>query len=125
MIQILNQELKKNLGIIILQRIIALKSCYQLFKGKKRDRLPNNLMMQFQADLLRVPVVRPKVLETTALGVAYLAGLAVGYWDTRDEISRKWHADKTFKPTMPVAQAEALRKKWRSALERSRAWVDG
>ena len=58
----------------------------------------NNLLMQFQADILRVPVVRPKIVETTALGAAYLAGLAVGFWKDRAEVQRAWEADRTFEP---------------------------
>ena len=60
----------------------------------------NNLLMQTQADILGVPVVRPKVTETTALGAAYLAGLAVGYWDSIEQIGKQWKADRTFEPTL-------------------------
>ncbi len=60
----------------------------------------NNLLMQFQADLLGVPVVRPKVQETTALGAAYLAGLAVGYWKNTDDIRANWQIDRRFEPAM-------------------------
>jgi glycerol kinase len=63
----------------------------------------NNLLMQLQADLLNVPVVRPKVAETTALGAAYLAGLAVGYWTSQADIARQWQADRRFKPAMKSA----------------------
>jgi glycerol kinase len=76
----------------------------------------NNLLMQFQADLLRVPVVRPAVLETTALGAAYLAGLAVGFWKSRDDIARQWQVETTFKPTMKPAMARRLRAGWQRAL---------
>jgi glycerol kinase len=76
----------------------------------------NNLLLQFQADLLRVPVVRPAVLETTALGAAYLAGLAVGYWKSRDDIARQWQADVTFQPTMKPAAARKLQEGWQRAL---------
>ena len=72
----------------------------------------NNLLMQFQADLLDVAVVRPRVLETTALGAAYLAGLAVGYWRNRGDIVDQWQVDKEFTPTMPTEQAEALKYGW-------------
>jgi glycerol kinase len=84
----------------------------------------NDLLMQFQADLLGVPVVRPRVLETTALGVAYLAGLAVGYWKSRDEIAQQWQIDKKFTPQMPKEQVNALKQGWQKALGRSKAWVE-
>ena len=82
----------------------------------------NNLLMQFQADLLGVPVVRPMVRETTALGAAYLAGLAVGYWRDRAEIGRLWRAEHTFNPTMERGRAYELRSYWSRALERTRGW---
>ncbi len=84
----------------------------------------NNLLMQFQADLLDVAVVRPRVLETTALGAAYLAGLAVGYWRNRGDIADQRQVDKEFTPTMPTEQAEALKHGWQRALERSKGWVE-
>jgi glycerol kinase len=84
----------------------------------------NNLLMQFQADLLGVPVVRPAIQETTALGAAYLAGLAVGYWRDQAEIAKQWKIDHTFEPAMKKAQREALREKWNKALDRSRNWAD-
>jgi glycerol kinase len=82
----------------------------------------NDLLMQFQADILRVPVVRPKTLETTALGAAYLAGLAVGYWDSVDSIRSQWETDRRFEPAMPEEQVRELRNGWERALERSRGW---
>jgi glycerol kinase len=82
----------------------------------------NNLLMQFQADLLGVPVVRPLVRETTALGAAYLAGLAVGYWSSRAELGRLWQAEHTFFPAMEGGQALALRRNWSRALERTKGW---
>ncbi len=82
----------------------------------------NNLLMQFQADLLGVPVVRPRVRETTALGAAYLAGLAIGYWRDRAEIGRLWQAEHTFTPTMGREQAAELRSRWSRALERTKGW---
>ncbi|HVW03578.1 MAG TPA: glycerol kinase GlpK [Vicinamibacterales bacterium] len=82
----------------------------------------NNLLMQFQADLLGVPVVRPTVSETTALGAAYLAGLAVGYWKSRAEIAEQWQTDRRFTPTMRPAVRRALEEGWRKALTRSRGW---
>ena len=82
----------------------------------------NNLLMQFQSDLLGVPVVRPKVSETTALGAAYLAGLAVGYWKSQSEISKQWQIDSRFKPSMKAKQRNTLYAEWNRALERSRNW---
>ena len=84
----------------------------------------NNLLMQFQADLLGVPVVRPRVLETTALGAAYLAGLAIGYWQSRDDIADQWQVDRRFIPVMPTQQVDTLKRDWQRALERSKRWVD-
>jgi glycerol kinase len=84
----------------------------------------NDLLLQFQADLLGVPTVRPKVHETTALGAAYLAGLAVGYWKSIDEVSANWQVDRVFEPSMPRAQAEDLRAGWSRAVERAKRWVE-
>jgi glycerol kinase len=83
----------------------------------------NDLLMQFQADLLGVPVVRPMVRETTALGAAFLAGLAVGYWRDRSEIGRLWQAEHTFNPSMERGCAEELRSRWSRALERTMGWA--
>jgi glycerol kinase len=82
----------------------------------------NNLLMQFQADLLGVPVVRPRCRETTALGAAYLAGLAVGYWRDRDEIARLWQKDRVFEPGMGRDWSLDLRRRWERALERAKGW---
>ena len=79
--------------------------------------------MQFQADLLGVPVVRPEVTETTALGAAYLAGLAVGFWDSTETLARQWRVDRRFEPHMPPAQAAARRAEWNEALGRSKNWI--
>jgi glycerol kinase len=84
----------------------------------------NGLLMQFQSDLMGVPVLRPKVAETTALGAAYLAGLAVGYWKSRHEISRQWQIDARFKPGMKPAEVRRLMTGWGKALDRSRQWED-
>lgn len=84
----------------------------------------NNFLMQFQSDILGVPVDRPKVIETTALGAAYLAGLAVGYWKDKDEISAKWQIDNTFKPEMETDKRDGLYKGWKKAVERSLDWED-
>jgi glycerol kinase len=82
----------------------------------------NDALMQFQADLLRVPVVRPAVTETTALGAAYLAGLAVGFWPSTSEISQQWRVDRRFEPRMPESHANDLRGRWREAAKRSGGW---
>jgi glycerol kinase len=83
----------------------------------------NNMLMQFQADLLGVPVVRPAVTETTALGAAYLAGLATGYWRSLEAITGQWQVDRVFEPRMSPADAGALRARWADALQRSKGWV--
>ncbi len=82
----------------------------------------NNLLMQFQADILGVPVQRPKVAETTALGAAYLAGLAVGFWESQQEVSEQWAIDRTFEPSMSKDQRDSLYKGWKRAVERSLKW---
>jgi glycerol kinase len=82
----------------------------------------NDLLMQFQADLLGVPVVRPKVLETTALGAAYLAGLTVDLWKSRDEIAAQWQAQKRFEPRMEAGRRQELMARWRDAVGRSLKW---
>jgi glycerol kinase len=79
-------------------------------------------MMQFQADLLQIPVVRPAVTETTALGAAYLAGLAVGFWKSLDSVSKQWKVEKTFEPKMPRARVAELRSRWNDALTRALNW---
>jgi glycerol kinase len=79
-------------------------------------------LMQFQADLLQIPVVRPAVTETTALGVAYLAGLAVGYWKSIESIAKQWQVEKVFKPKLPRSQVDELRFRWDAALQRSKDW---
>jgi glycerol kinase len=79
-------------------------------------------LMQFQADLLRIPVVRPAVTETTALGAAYLAGLAVGFWKDIPDLSSQWKIEKVFEPRMGRAQAHDLQARWREALKRSMNW---
>jgi len=82
----------------------------------------NDLLMRLQADLLNVPVVRPKVAETTALGAAYLAGLAVGYWKSQADIARQWQVDKRFTPAMKTATRNRIAKEWQRALGRAKAW---
>jgi glycerol kinase len=82
----------------------------------------NDMLLQFQADLLGVPVVRPAVTETTALGAAYLAGLGVGYWPSIDAITGQWQVDRRFEPRMSPGAAKQLRNRWSGALERSKGW---
>jgi glycerol kinase len=84
----------------------------------------NNLLMQFQADLLGVPVVRPRITETTALGAAYLAGLGVGFWSSLDELSRNWQVERRFEPRMSRDEATARMNRWSLAVQRSRRWAD-
>ncbi len=83
----------------------------------------NNLLMQMQADFLGVSVVRPKVTETTALGAAYLAGLATGFWKDATEIGAQWQIDRRFEPQMQAAQRQTKLSRWREAVERSRGWT--
>jgi glycerol kinase len=83
----------------------------------------NNLLMQFQADLLGVPVVRPRISETTALGAAYLAGLAVGYWKNQSAIAAQWQADRRFTPQMTAAARKKLVTGWVKALSRAQHWI--
>jgi glycerol kinase len=83
----------------------------------------NDLLMQFQADVLGVPVTRPKVNETTVLGAAYAAGLAVGFWSGTDELRKQWQADRTWEPTASDADRAKLLAEWRKAVERSFGWV--
>lgn len=85
----------------------------------------NNLLMQFQADILGAPVIRPKVLETTALGAAYLAGLAVGYWENQEEISEQWQEDSRFEPSMNDSDVDKLISGWNRALKAANAWSKG
>jgi glycerol kinase len=82
----------------------------------------NDLLLQFQADVLGVPVVRPAITETTALGAAYLAGLAVGFWKSSDDIAGQWRVERRFEPAMPTSQVAALRERWRHAVERAKRW---
>jgi glycerol kinase len=83
----------------------------------------NELLMQFQADVLDVPVVRPVVAETTALGAAYAAGLAVGFWSSTDEIRANWSADREWRPTMDATERESMYRDWRKAVTRTFDWA--
>ncbi|MDY7109392.1 MAG: glycerol kinase GlpK [Planctomycetota bacterium] len=82
----------------------------------------NDLLMQFQADMLRIPVLRPTVLETTGLGAAYLAGLAVGYWKSIEEIAGHWRVDRRFEPRMAERDSAGLRERWSEAVARACSW---
>ncbi|MBC5649407.1 glycerol kinase GlpK [Christensenella tenuis] len=84
----------------------------------------NNFLMQFQADITETPVMRPRVRETTALGAAYLAGLATGVWKSTEEISGKWTLDKRFAPAMPAEKRERLIRHWHKAVSRAKGWQD-
>ncbi len=84
----------------------------------------NELLMQFQADILNVPVIRPKVAETTALGAAYAAGLAVGFWKDYDELRRNWGRDKEWTPAMPMEKREKLYAGWKKAVTRTFDWIE-
>ena len=84
----------------------------------------NGVLMQFQSDILNVPVIRPKVSETTALGAAYVAGLAVGFWDSLDELRHNWAEDKTWHPAMTPDIREKYYRQWKKAVDRSFNWMD-
>jgi glycerol kinase len=84
----------------------------------------NNFLLQFQSDLLNVTVARPVVTELTALGTAYLAGLAVGYWKNTDELLDKWQLDRKFTPNMDEAVRAKLYKGWKKAVQRSLRWAE-
>ncbi|WP_287786822.1 glycerol kinase GlpK [Acidiphilium sp.] len=84
----------------------------------------NELLMQFQADILNAPVVRPKMTETTALGAAYAAGLAVGYWANLEDLRANWGVDKTWEPSMAAETRDKYYRSWKKAVQRSFAWVD-
>jgi glycerol kinase len=83
----------------------------------------NNLLCQIQADQLGVPVERPKIVETTALGAAFLAGLGTGVWTSTDELRETWHLDRRFDPQGDRAEADAAHERWRDAVERSKGWA--
>ena len=84
----------------------------------------NELLMQFQADILAVPVVRPKVAETTSLGAAYAAGLAVGYWQNLDELRANWAVDRQWQPNMDAQHSARLYASWNKAVQRTLNWMD-
>jgi glycerol kinase len=82
----------------------------------------NDLLMQFQSDISQVPVVRPKVIETTALGAAFLAGLAVGFWTSTKDIAGVWQTDRVFEPNMSIEEVTHRRSRWQDALGRAGQW---
>ncbi len=84
----------------------------------------NDLLLQLQADILDVPVERPVVAETTALGAAYLAGLAIGYWTGLDDLASKWALDRRFEPSMSTDRRRSMLHDWHRAVERSRNWIE-
>ena len=84
----------------------------------------NNFLMQFQANLLDCEIKRPEIIETTAIGAAFLAGLAIGFWEDRDEIQELWNADKSFTPSMEKTDRDKLIHFWHKAVERSKNWVE-
>jgi glycerol kinase len=84
----------------------------------------NDTLMQFQSDLLGVPVIRPETIETTALGAAYAAGLAVGFWKDTDELKRLWQANHAWQPAMPASQRETLFAGWKKAVTKSLDWLE-
>ena len=81
-------------------------------------------MLQFQSDIFEFPVVRPKQLESTALGAAYLAGLAVGYWKNVESLQNQWAKDRVFKPELPSEKVEHLLLKWHRAVSKSQNWIE-
>jgi glycerol kinase len=83
----------------------------------------NDSLLQYQADIMQLPVVRPKVTETTALGAAYLAGLAAGVWNRREEIAYHWQVDRRFEPKMAAGKAADIRARWHDAVQRSKGWA--
>jgi glycerol kinase len=84
----------------------------------------NNQLMQFQSDILNTKVVRPSVTETTALGAAYLAGLAVGYWSDIAEVKQYWQEDRSFEPAMEGEQRKSLQRDWKRAVRAAQAWTE-
>jgi glycerol kinase len=83
----------------------------------------NSVLMQFQSDILGADVEVPSIVETTALGYAYLAGLTVGFWESKTEIAEKWALDVRYRPRLDAAKRERLFKRWHKAVERSKGWA--
>jgi glycerol kinase len=84
----------------------------------------NNFLMQFQADILSAPVDRPEVIETTALGAAYLAGLAVGFWDSKQSVVDGWNLDRKFEPVLEKREADKLYAGWQKAVSKAKDWIE-
>jgi glycerol kinase len=84
----------------------------------------NQLLMQFQSDILGEEVICPKIIETTALGAAYAAGLAVGYWENLDDLRKNWAIANTWKPNMPIDTRTTTRKQWKKAVTKSFDWAE-
>jgi len=84
----------------------------------------NNLLLQFQADIFQFPVIRPNFLETTALGAAYLAGLAVGFWNSIEDLKNQWSIDKVFEPNIEDSEVLSLITQWHKAVSRSKNWIE-
>jgi glycerol kinase len=124
-----NQIVRAALESICLQTVDVLEAMTKATKNRLRSlrvdggASVNNFLMQLQADLLGLPIERSAIPETTALGAAFLAGLAVGVWDNLDELKRLRRIDRVFKPTMPVSAREQLRTGWRRAVRRSLDWA--
>ena len=83
----------------------------------------NQFLMQFQSDLLGVPVEVPAVTQSTALGAAYLAGLAIGFWQSKEELAAKWQAARRYEPRMAIVERDRLYARWQQAVERARGWA--
>jgi glycerol kinase len=83
----------------------------------------NDALLQFQSDILGVPVERPRITETTALGAAFLAGLATGFWSSTQEIAATWQLERRFEPAMDQLERERLLARWRRAVERAKGWA--
>jgi len=106
--------------------LIAMQKDYgSMIKGLRVDggASDNNLLMQFQADILGIDIIRPEVMETTALGAAYLAGLSTGFWNDINELRDQWHTDRTFTPGMNQAAVDQLTANWNKALNRTKGWA--
>ena len=115
----------------IAYQTVDVMRCFERDAGLSAARLQvdggataNAFLMQFQADVLGIPVCRPEVVETTALGAAYLAGLATGFWRDRQEIRRNWRESRRFEPRIDAERREELYRGWLRAVERARAWAE-
>ncbi|MBH0029320.1 glycerol kinase, partial [Pseudoalteromonas sp. SWN29] len=84
----------------------------------------NELLMQFQADQLGVDVIRPRITETTALGAAFAAGIAIGFWDSEHDVLSTWNEDKRWKPQMARLERDQLYRNWKKAVTKTMGWVD-